>query len=535
MNIMKKNSILIIDDERDNISSLRTILNAEFKIYASTSGKDAVETANEFLPDIILLDVLMPDMDGYEVIKALKSSERTCDIPVIFITGLDNIDAEIKGLALGAADYILKPFNPAIVNLRIKNHILFVERLKKDTLITKVIHNFMAGAYTDEFYHDTLRMIGEFMGVSTLLLFKMEKNSNILVCRNEWINPALPEETRIGVKVKLNEKIIYAINNLLSGSEKDLCLHSRDPLVKKYIEIEKEFLENYISTPVYTKGEMCAFLVFSRYEKETAWSESEKDLAILIAGIFSSVFERDAIQRAEYLSSAKSEFLSRMSHEMRTPMNAIIGMLQVLDMEGIPDSTREHFNVMKSSANSLLRMINDVLDISDLEYGSFKLSESVFDFKMMLREVLLNADKIASKKQQMLNCNTDSEIPVMLSGDETRLKNVIANLLANAVKFSPEDGEIYFDAGIIEENERTITLQFKVTDNGIGISQEQQKNIFSTFEQADSGDSREYEGIGIGLALSKRIAELMDGNIHVESELGKGSKFHFTCKLKKVY
>ena len=533
MNTLKKNSILIIDDERNNISSLRTMLSAEYTIYASTSGKDAIETANEFLPDIILLDVLMPDMDGYEVITSLKTSQKTRDIPVIFITGLDNSDAEIKGLALGAADYILKPFHPAIVKLRIKNHIHFVERHKQDAMLTKVAHNFMQGDSADELHRETLRTIGEFMNVSTLLLFRMEKNSNILTCQSEWINPSIPQETRIGINVKLDEKIIYAINNLLSSNEKDLCLHSGDPLFEKYIEVDKEYLENYITTPIFIKGKMCAFLVFSREDSQD-WDKSEKDLAILLASIFSSAFERDVIQRAEYLSSAKSEFLSRMSHEMRTPMNAIIGMLQVLEMEGIPENIRKHCEVMESSAHTLLSIIDDMLDISDMKYGSFKLTESVFDFKIMLREVLLNADKIASKKHQMLNCHTDSNIPVTMSGDGPRLKHVIANLLANAVKFSPENGEIYFNTQIIEEDKETITIQFDVTDDGIGISREQQENIFSTFEQADNGNNREYNGIGIGLALSKRIIELMGGNIWVESELGKGSKFYFTCKLKKA-
>ena len=529
---MKKNSILIVDDERDNISSLRTMLSAEYTIFASTNGKDAIETAQEFLPDIILLDVLMPDMDGYEVLSLIKSNEITKDIPVIFITGLDNTDAEIKGLAMGAADYILKPFHPAIVKLRIKNNLQLIERMRQDALITKIAHNFLAGANTDELYTNTLRMIGGFMGVSTLLLYRMEKGHNVLVCRNEWINSSLNLETRIGGKIELNESTITAINNLLSGNEKDLCLHSSDDLLKDNKVHQKKYLENFIITPIFIKGNLSAILVFSR-EEDQEWNQSEKDLAVLIASIFSGVFERDAIQRAEILSSAKSEFLSRMSHEMRTPMNAIIGMLQVLDISGIPENIKEHCDIMKSSANSLLRMIDDVLDISDMEYGSYKISETVFDFKGMLREVLLNADKIASKKQQMLNCKTDSGIPASLSGDEKRLKQIILNLLTNAVKFSPENGEIYFDTRIINDQNNYITLQFEVTDNGIGISKEQQKELFSVFEQGDSGNNREYSGIGIGLALSKRIAEHMGGNIQVESELGKGSKFYFTCRLKK--
>ena len=126
----KKNSVLIVDDESTNISALKMILSPEYTIYASSDGQDAVETAEEFLPDVILLDVLMPDMDGYDVIIVLKGSNRTRDIPVIFITGLDNSVAEEKGLALGAADYIPKPFSPAIVKLRVRNQVNLVNHVR---------------------------------------------------------------------------------------------------------------------------------------------------------------------------------------------------------------------------------------------------------------------------------------------------------------------------------------------------------------------------------------------------------------------
>ena len=531
MKSRKKKSVLIVDDERDNISSLKMILSSEYTIYASTNGKDAIETAEEFIPDIILLDVIMPDMDGYDVIAALKASEKTRAIPVVFITGLDNINAEIKGLSLGAVDYMTKPFHHAIVKLRVQNHLQLVERLRQQTLMTKIAHNYLANAYSDTLHADMLRLIGEFMGIATILLYVLDGKSNTLICQNEWINPELNLQTRMGDKVELNEEIISSANNLLSGNEKDLCIYSGDPLIKDFIK-QKEYLEDYIITPVFIKGKICAVLVFSREEK-MIWSESEIDLVILAASIFSGVFERDAIQQAEHLSRAKSEFLSRMSHEMRTPMNAIIGMLQVIDVFGVPDNIKEHCNVMDSSAHTLMKMIDDVLDVSDMEYGTFKLSDSVFNFNIMARDLLREADKNAYKKRHILDCRVDPAIPPLLSGDEKRLKQVINILLSNAIKFTPENGEINFDAGKINEDAGTITLQIMVADNGIGISKEQQDKIFNIFEQSDSSFTREYNGIGTGLALSKRIVEMMDGSIWVESELGKGAKFYFTCKLKK--
>jgi putative two-component system response regulator len=153
MDNVKRNSILLVDDERANISALRTILSPEYVVYASSGGQDAIETVEEFMPDVILLDVLMPDMDGYDVISRLKNQKKTQAIPVIFISGLDNADAEKKGLDLGAADYIAKPFSAAVVKLRVKNQINLVNRARlldrkilQQKLMTKISHSFLTDA-----------------------------------------------------------------------------------------------------------------------------------------------------------------------------------------------------------------------------------------------------------------------------------------------------------------------------------------------------------------------------------------------------
>ena len=397
--------------------------------------------------------------------------------------------------------------------------------------MTRIAHNYLANAYSETLHTDTLRQVGEFMGIAAILLYMLD-NNNVLVCRNEWINPEFKFPTLIGDRVELSEEIISINDRLLSGNEKDLCFFPGDPLIKNLTKQHRQHLEDYITTPVFIKGKMCGILVFSR-EEELKWSESELDLAVLVASIFSGIFERDAIQHSEYLSRAKSEFLSHMSHEMRTPMNAIIGMLQVLDIFGVPGNLKEHCKVMNSAAHTLMNLIDDVLDVSDMEYGAFKLSDKVFNFNTMIKDIMREADENAYKKRHFLDCKIDPAIPTLLMGDEKRLKQVINILLSNAIKFTPENGEIYFDARKISEDNGIITLQIEVTDNGIGISTEQQQKIFTIFEQVSRGASREYNGIGIGLTLLKHIIEMMDGNIWVESELRKGSKFYFTCKLKK--
>jgi signal transduction histidine kinase/FixJ family two-component response regulator len=546
VNGRKKNSVLIVDDDRMSISSLKNILSREYTIYASTDGQDAIETILEYMPDIILLDVLMPEMNGYEVINALKRFDKTRDIPVIFITGLDDIHVEEKGLTMGAVDCIQKPFTPANVMLRVKNQIKLLERLRQQALMTKIARNFLTDALTVSIYSDTLRIVGEFMGISTMLLYRYEENNNVFVCRNEWLNPQLDLETRIGDKAELNEGMIGAIAGLQSGKESSLYLHSGNPIFRDFINMHKHYFDNFITTPVFIKGKICAFLVFSKEDDEWEWSESELNLAVLVTSIFSGVFERDAMagiilvkEQAEYLSHAKSEFLSRVSHEMRTPMNTILGMLQIFEFSGIPEKMKANFALMKDASQTLLNLIEDMLDVSDMEYEIFRLNESVFNFNSMISDALLVIDNKASKKFQMFNYRIDPGIPASFTGDEKRLKQVIVNLLANAVKFTPVNGEINFNVCLLQggtelnNDSEAASLRFEIADNGIGISKEHHEKLFRIFEQADGGVDREYSGMGIGLSMSKRIIEMMEGKIWIESEMGKGTKVFFTCRLKK--
>jgi len=540
-----KHSVLIIDDEPNNIIALTEILESEYTVRAMIDSLKAFEAIENNIPDLILLDILMPGKDGYEVIKELKISKKTSDIPVVFITGLDGTDDEKKGFSLGAADYISKPFNREIVKIRVKNQIKLVERHRQQSLMTKIAHNFLSDASTDSLIANTLQMVGEFMDIAQLLLYEMD--DGVLTCKNEWIHSDLNMKTRIGDQFILKEPMLTIINNLLTNKESDLCLHSNDPIFKEAMKPYRRNFHNYITTPVFIKGKMCAVVDFSREDDGRDWDDNEINLAMLVADVFSGVFERNAIEHdlntvlklknelieakelAEHSSRAKSEFLSRMSHEMRTPMNIIMGMLQIIKIK--PNSTAESLNQINTASRELLKMIDDILDISGMEYGIFKLSESIFDFSIMIRDVLQTARYNADLKHQTLIHNIDPSVPVSLTGDEKRLNQVITNLLANAVKYTPETGIIIFDVELLSTENGKIILKFTVKDNGIGIPSELQKSLFEIFEQADGSDTRKHGGIGIGLALSKRIIEMMDGSIWVDSEPDKGAVFTFTCSL----
>ena len=368
----KRYSILIVDDEESNIMALSHILSSSYSLIAVKDGQDAIDMATELLPDLILLDIIMPDMDGYAVISALKGEEKTADIPVIFVTGLSNADDEEKGLALGAADYISKPFSPAIVKLRVQNQIRLIEQMRK---------------------------------------------------------------------------II---------------------------------------------------------EKETA----------------------------EKSSRTRSEFLSRMSHEMRTPMNAIVGMTNLA--MNTPDAEKRGLMLDKISHSSslMLSIIDNMLVMSDIEDNKVQLAHENFSFAAVIRNVLNVMGAEARKKQQALTANIDPSIPDLLVGDERRIFQVIFNLLSNAIRFTPEQGSIQINAFVREVSEETLTLQIEVVDTGVGISETQQAKLFSAFESSDDVGKRQFSGTGLGLTISEHFVELMSGTIWVESELGKGSTFSFTSKVE---
>jgi len=241
----------------------------------------------------------------------------------------------------------------------------------------------------------------------------------------------------------------------------------------------------------------------------------------------------DALKQSQEASQAKSSFLSNMSHEIRTPMNAIIGMTKIGKSASDMERMAYAFDRIDSASNHLLGILNDVLDMSKIEAGKFELSYEEFNFEKMLQNVVNVISFRAEEKRQRFTVFIDKKISVNLIGDDHRLAQVIANLLTNAVKFTPEKGSIRLDAHIADETDGVCTLEISVTDTGIGISAEQRERLFTSFQQAESSTSRKFGGTGLGLSISKHIVKLMGGKIWVESEPGAGATFSFTIQVKR--
>ncbi|MDR2952235.1 MAG: response regulator, partial [Treponema sp.] len=297
----------------------------------------------------------------------------------------------------------------------------------------------------------------------------------------------------------------------------------------------------FVCAPLYVCGRLWGIISVEQCGASRHWTKNEKKFvtveAIAIAGVITrDTFNAqltDALHKAAIASGAKSEFLSNMSHEIRTPLNAITGMTEIgIRAESLEQKDRALDQISGASAH-LLGIINDVLDMSKIEANKLELSNIEFDFEETLQRVVNVTSYGINKKKQKLAINIDSNIPKTLIGDDQRLAQVIANLLGNAVKFTPDDGSISFDAVLEKEEDGHCVMRISVSDTGIGINEEQQARLFQSYQQAESGTARKYGGTGLGLVISKRIVEMMGGAIWVRSKPGKGSIFTFTIMIKR--
>ena len=407
------------------------------------------------------------------------------------------------------------------------------ERLRRQQLITTITTEFARKSDVDDLFCYAVRTLGSFMAVDRCSVFSHDAENKTYSVRYEWCAPGVPSTKDLLQNIPYNDE-----------DEGFIQLTTRP-----YIAVDDTFqysgeayrvqrengVRSFVDIPLVVEGRFWGFIGADYGNRAHKWTESEFHMLLGIAGIMSSLLEKkrmqdrleEAIRAANRANQAKSEFLSRMSHEIRTPMNAIIGMNEIAKKSDDPARMRYCLEKVESAAQQLLSLINDVLDLSKIEANKLEIVNAPFDFEGMLQSLYHVVQARVEEKKLEFTFDLTGMPDRHVVSDRLRLTQIVTNFLSNAVKFTPEGGRVVLHAHFRAEDDERTLLRVAVRDTGIGISEEDRKKLFQSFEQADSSVAHRFGGTGLGLAICKKLADLMGGDIQVESEPGKGSCFTF--------
>jgi signal transduction histidine kinase/FixJ family two-component response regulator/HPt (histidine-containing phosphotransfer) domain-containing protein/PAS domain-containing protein len=386
---------------------------------------------------------------------------------------------------------------------------------------------------------DSLADLGRAMDVTRVYAFRKSRDKDgdeTLSMDHEWAGPG--QTPIICLPQMQNQSFDPLYRRLLPNllDRKVAAAHVRNLHREERSFLERTGARSIMIVPVFAGNEWWGYLGFSEHREERDWLPVEIEAVTMVADIFgSAILRRDmeeqlraANRRAEGASRAKSRFLANMSHEIRTPISGILGMVEMItDMDLSPEQ-REYLDMIGDAARSLLAIINDVLDLSRIEAHKMELAPQDFKLKPMLERTLAPFEALAGQKGLALRQKVSPDVPITVNGDPDRLAQVVRNLVSNAVKFT-SSGFVEVEVGLESARPGSACLRFTVRDSGEGIPPDKLDDVFEMFVQADVSQGKRHPGVGLGLAISRELVEMMGGELGVKSEPGKGSVFSFTA------
>ena len=498
--------ILIIEDNLGDQLLLETHLESTglsiAKITIASTIAEGIAHLQNNIFSLIFLDFYLPDSNGLN--SYLELAKINSRVPVIILSGLSDTALSIKAISLGAQDFLLKGGYTAqslekCVSYSIerkRNLELLKENNERYDVISKATQDIV---WDWNLVTDKVKWFGQ--GLINYLPAGIAIEN---IPENFWVNGLHPVE-----KKKVIDSLYRTITMNENSWEHDYRFLRIDGTYA-HINSRGYVLKNEDGRPDRVIGSMQDIT-----ERKNAELETQK-----------ARFE------AEEARKTQEQFLANMSHEIRTPMNGVIGMANLLAETSLNQDQREYVATIKESADNLMGIINDILDLTKIVSGKLLLVETDYS----LPELILNINKInqprANEKGIILKSTTDKKITPVLCGDAERLSQILVNLVGNAIKFTNE-GEVVVDVALLGENEQAATLQFSVTDTGIGIEEDKIETIFERFIQVSGNSTRKYGGTGLGLTITRQLIELQGGTIHVKSKEGEGSSFVFNLTIKK--
>ncbi|MFB2939462.1 ATP-binding protein [Aerosakkonemataceae cyanobacterium BLCC-F154] len=494
-----KADILVIDDTPENLNLLSAMLTEQgYKVRSVTKGSTGLRGAQAAPPDLILLDVNMPQMNGYEVCEQLKKDDRTREIPVVFISALGDVLDKVKAFAVGGVDYITKPFQVEEVLARIETHLTICKLQKElqtqNSLLQQEIRD---REKAEEKFKKAFRSSPNPIAIATL-----------------------EEGTFIDVNPSFLRMSGYEQYEVIGHSAAELNLGIPQ-------EIYEQALQQLLETGSLQNQE-CEFRTKNGEIKSVLLSVELIDLSGIqcTLNIVNDITERKRLE---------NEFISLVSHELRTPLTSLMGSLDILCAGKLGTLTSQGQNVLRiaiTNTERLIRLINDILDLERMKSGKIAMQKVKCNADKILNQAVESMESLADRSQIKLIAQT---LNVEMWADPDRLLQTFTNLLSNAIKFSESGSNVWINTELKKtENPDFDLILFTVKDRGRGIPADKLHLIFERFQQVDASDSRKKGGTGLGLAICRHIVEQHEGKIWAESTLGEGSTFHILLPCEKT-